>query len=366
MFNVIIYGAGSIGNHMAYACRNKGWNVTICDIDPKALERTQNEIYPERYSRWDPEIKLVSPDQLPGTSFDIAIIGTAPDSHIPIALEILENSPPRVLLIEKPLCAPSLNDCVKLQEKATAAGTYVCVGYNHTLTQQSKRAAELLKTDLLGNTLTIHGRVREHWGGIFAAHPWLSGPSDTYLGFWEKGGGACGEHSHGINIWQHFSNLLGMGKIVEVMAVMDMVTEGGASYDQICQLHVKTEKNLLGSIVQDVITNPPQKNVRMQGENGFLEWYVNFDASHDALRYGDGQSETKEELFAKTRPDDFVGEIDHLQDILENKVDDSPISLQRGMETMLVIAAAYKSAETNRTIKIDYTVGCSPDAIQVL
>jgi len=366
MFNVIIYGAGSIGNHLAHACRNKGWNVTICDLDPQALDRTKNEIYPERYSKWDKEIQLVTTDLLPAISFDLAIIGTPPDSHIPIALEILVKNPPRVLLIEKPLCTPSLADCVKLQNMATDAGTTVCVGYNHTLTQQSKRAKELVETGFMGKPLTIHGKVREHWGGIFGAHPWLSGPSDTYLGFWKKGGGACGEHSHGINIWQHFSSLLGMGRIVEVTAMMDMVSESGVNYDQICQLHVKTEKNLLGSIVQDVITNPPQKNVRMQGEKGFLEWYVNFDANHDALRYADKHSEVKEELFAKTRSDDFVGEIDHVQDILENKIEDSPISLQKGMETMLVIAAAYKSSETKRTITIDYTAGCTPDAIQVL
>ena len=89
MFNVIIYGAGSIGNHLAHACRNKGWSVTICDIDPQALERTKNEIYPERYSVWDKEIQLVTAGQLPSISFDLAIIGTPPDSHIPIALKIL-------------------------------------------------------------------------------------------------------------------------------------------------------------------------------------------------------------------------------------------------------------------------------------
>jgi predicted dehydrogenase len=366
MFNVIIYGAGSIGNHLAHACRNKDWNVTICDLDPEALERTKNEIYPERYSTWDKKIQLVTPDLLPTVSFDLAIIGTPPDSHIPIALEILGKNPPRVLLIEKPLCTPSLTDCVKLQKLAVDAGTTVCVGYNHTLTQQSKRAGEIVKSGFIGKPLTIHGKVREHWGGIFRAHPWLSGPSDTYLGFWEKGGGACGEHSHGINIWQHFSGLLGMGKIVEVSAMMDMVNDGGASYDQICQLNVKTEKTLVGSIVQDVITNPTQKSLRVQGEGGFLEWYVNLDAKHDALRYSGGDSQVNEELFPKVRPDDFVGEIDHVQDILEGKSEESPISLERGLETMLVIAAAYKSSMLNRTVKIDYAADCSPEAIHVI
>ena len=38
---VKIYGAGSIGNHLAQASRRMGWDVDMCDTDPKALERTK-------------------------------------------------------------------------------------------------------------------------------------------------------------------------------------------------------------------------------------------------------------------------------------------------------------------------------------
>ena len=43
---VKIYGAGSIGNHLANASRQMGWSVDICDVDRSALKRTKNEIYP--------------------------------------------------------------------------------------------------------------------------------------------------------------------------------------------------------------------------------------------------------------------------------------------------------------------------------
>ena len=52
MIKVKIYGDGSIGNHLAYACRSKGWDVKespislekgldalICDKDPEVLKR---------------------------------------------------------------------------------------------------------------------------------------------------------------------------------------------------------------------------------------------------------------------------------------------------------------------------------------
>jgi prephenate dehydrogenase len=56
MVYVKIYGAGSIGNHLAYACRSKGWNVLICDVDKEALECTKSEIYPSRYRAGTPTI----------------------------------------------------------------------------------------------------------------------------------------------------------------------------------------------------------------------------------------------------------------------------------------------------------------------
>ena len=46
-----IYGAGSIGNHLANASRTLGYSVDICDIDPAALERTKTQIYPSRYGQ---------------------------------------------------------------------------------------------------------------------------------------------------------------------------------------------------------------------------------------------------------------------------------------------------------------------------
>ena len=55
-------------------------------------------------------------------------------------------------------------------------------------------------------------------------------------------------------------------------------------------------------------------------------------------------------MIAKTRADDFKAEIDHLTQVLEGKVIASPISLERGLDTMMVIAAALKSHQTGRRV----------------
>ena len=364
MTKVKIYGAGSIGNHLAYACRSKGWDVTLCDIDTEALKRAKNDIYPSRYSLWDDKIKLLHVGELKPEKYDVVILGTPPDTHVDLALEVLMDFPPKALLIEKPLCAPSLSGCQKLLALAESTGTFVAVGYNHTLTKNTMRAVSIIKKGRIGQPLTISVGFREHWGGIFKAHPWLEGPQDTYLGFSERGGGACGEHSHAINIWQHFSHALGVGRIAEVSAMMDMVKTEDVKYDRVCQLNVRSEKGLVGTIVQDVITEPARKVLRVQGTDGFLEWHVNYDSNNDAVFYREEDGETHKELIHKTRPDDFIGEIDHTQDVLEGNVKESPISLEKGLDTMMVISAAYRSYNTKKTVNINYENGYNIDAIE--
>ena len=72
-------------------------------------------------------------------------------------------------------------------------------------------------------------------------------------------------------------------------------------------------------------------------------------------------------MIAKTRPDDFRGEIDHLEQILLGAdPKKSPIALERGLDTMLVIAAAHLSNQKNRTVKINREAGYRIDALEVL
>jgi len=350
--NVLIVGAGSIGNHLAYACRQKKWNVSIYDIDKSALKRTKEMIYPSRYGDWDSEIQMIN--EFPLTEeYDIVIIGTPPDSHLSVATKVLEDIKPKAILIEKPLCPPNMKGLKSLKDKESKSNTTVLVGYNHNLTPNTKFVEDLIDDGLIGNPISMHVRWLEYWGGIFDAHPWLAGPQDSYLGFWKRGGGACGEHSHAISIWQYFSNFMGFGKIKEVSAVMNMFEQKGLSYDESTIISVKSEYGLIGSIIQDVVTEPSQKNLRIQGSNGFIEWYVNYDTDHDAVIYGETGSKYEKKLIPKSRPDDFRREIDHIDELINNPSNISPISLELGIECMKVIAAAFKSHRVDAKVIID-------------
>jgi predicted dehydrogenase len=362
MRRIKIYGAGSIGNHLAHASRRMGWEVTVCDVSAAALERMQHQIYPSRYGRWDEGIRLHLNKDAPTGGFDHIFIGTPPEFHLPLALEAL-NEKPTTVIVEKPVCPPSLAFAQELWAAANARKIRVYVGYDHVVGRATQKAEEVISSGEVGETQTLDVEFREHWGGIFAAHPWLDGPADSYLGFWEKGGGASGEHSHAINLWQHFAHLIGAGRVAEVDARLRYVADGLADYDDLCLVNLRTEHGLMGRVVQDVLTAPHRKRARIQGTKGAIEWVCNYNPDGDAvvlLRPGKPDEVLP---FPKKRPDDFMRELEHIEADLRTGGSNSGIRLERGLDTMLVVAAAHRSEQQGRRIHLDYDQGYTLDAL---
>ena len=276
----------------------------------------------------------------------------------------LEESP-KAILIEKPICTPALEGANDLLARAKTQGCQLFVGYDHVVGGAAKRFCELVKDGVAGDVETLDVEFREHWGGIFAAHPWLDGPSDSYLGFWRRGGGAAGEHSHAFNLWQHFAHALGMGQVKQVTATVDYTSANGAEYDRLCLANLITERGLVGRVVQDVVTRPSRKWARMQGSNGFIEWHCGFEPGKDAIIYSRRGQDPVTETISKTRPDDFVLELKHIFAVMDRQLDARDLSVERGLDTMMLIAAAHKSSQQGRSVLIDWEKAYSPAALRI-
>ena len=356
MRRIKIYGAGSIGNHLANASRRMGWEVTVCDVSTAALERMRTQIYPSRYGRWDDSIRLFLNQDAPTGGFDHIFIGTPPEAHLPLALRALDESP-RAVIVEKPVCPPALEHAQELWERSRDIDTRLYVGYDHVVGKATQQAEERITSGEFGEIQTLDVEFREHWGGIFAAHPWLSGPADSYLGFWERGGGASGEHSHALNLWQHFAHVIGAGRVVEVDARLRYVADGRAWYDDLCLANLSTERGLVGRVVQDVVTKPHRKRARIQGTEGAIEWICNYDAYGDAIRLLRPGTADEVIPLPKKRPDDFIRELEHIEADLRRPASGSGIRLERGLDTMLAVAACHRSEQHGRRVRLDYDQG---------
>lgn len=359
---VKVIGAGSIGNHLSNAARQLGWSVDLCDVDAAALERTQTQIYPGRYAAWDDSIRLFRAADAPTGEYDLICVGTPPDSHISLGLAALAEEP-KAVLIEKPLCTPDLAGAQKLYDLSRDLGVAVFTGYDHVVGEAAEQVFAILTDGALGAVSTIDVEFREYWGGIFKAHPWLDGPQDSYLGYSKRGGGASGEHSHAANLWQHFAHACGGGKIIEVAATLDFVRDGTVDYDRLCLANVTTESGLTGRIVQDVVTQPPRKWARIQGDQGYAEWHCGFKPGCDAVVHQFGDAEPSTTRIEKTRPQDFIRELQHIERALTSGRLPANIGVERGLDTMLVIAAIHLSHREHRSVRIDYAKGCTLDAL---
>lgn len=343
--NIKIIGAGSIGNHLSQAARRMGWNVTIVDADPKALERMKNDIYPTRYGAWDSAIKQYVAGKEPKGGFDVIMIGTPPHVRTKIALEALKEKP-RILFLEKPLTFPFDPNLKKLEAALKKQkGTIALVGYDHAVATSINRVVELLKAGTIGEPLSLDVEFREHWQGIFKAHPWLSGPQDSYLGYWKKGGGASGEHSHALHLWQHLARAAGLGEWKKMNSHLKVEKKGKTEYDSLAAFSFETAKGKTGRVIQDVITHPTRKWARVQGTDGYIEWLCNGHPTGDIVRYAGKDGVMQEEIIAKKRPDDFYAEMLHINDVIEKKVKatDSPLAFSSGVAVMRVLEKAWKN-----------------------
>ncbi len=351
--HVKVYGAGSIGNHLAHASRSLNWNVDVVDIDEDALVRMKENIYPMRYKKWDETIGLFKLGKEKKKNYDIIIIGTPPESHLELAKQALNESP-KIILVEKPLSDPNLKKIQLFKQQIKNKKTQIFIGYDHVVSDSINKFLDHLKKVKTSEIETLDVEFREHWGGIFDAHFWLDGPKDSYLGFTKLGGGALLEHSHAINLWQTISNELGFGKITEVSAKLDYFKDNELEYDKVSLLNVRSERGLIGRIVQDVVTFPTRKIARVQCKKSYFEWNCGYTATSDCYKYGEFKSEEKIFEFKKTRPDDFINELLYIYDKVFKKKKNHRIDIEKGIETMKIIEAAIFSNKHNRTVYIDH------------
>jgi predicted dehydrogenase len=259
---------------------------------------------------------------------------------------------PSLVLVEKPLCPPDCQGMLELQKEAGRAGVKVCVGYDHVVAKSIAYIEELLAKNTIGDVVTLDVEFREHWGGIFKAHPWLSGPWETYLGYWKRGGGAGGEHSHAVNLWQHLARRAGKGSITKLNALVEFQKERDAEYDAIFSLHVKTEEGFYGRIIQDVVTQPTRKWARVQGSNGAIEWHANQGDKGDVVQLLRLDGKVEEFSFPKTRADDFIREMEHIDSVLLGRLPNNSIGLEQGIDTMRVLAAGYQASSANNWMDV--------------
>ena len=197
MKKILIFGSGSIGNHMSYASRRLKYDVFITDISNDALIRMKKKIYPRRYGKWDEKIKIIEFKKVFNLNykFDLIIIGTPPKTHLPLYKKCLRQINCKNILIEKPLAV--FNE--KLRDNFFLNRTInLYCGYNHSISKSFLYFLSIIKNFEKKKNIEVYWK--EGWSGILNAHFWMKNEFSSYLGNINKGGGSLHEHSHGLHL----------------------------------------------------------------------------------------------------------------------------------------------------------------------
>jgi len=307
---ILIFGAGSIGAHHAFASRHLGYNVTIYDTDKEAIQRFKNELYPNRYKQFDDNIQLLhSLNDIHDKKY-FWIIGTPPDTHASILDYSLKYNPIG-LLIEKPLCGPNDNNFKIAIQKSIDRNIPHYVGYNLLLSESIEFATKSIHNFNLKDPIYLSVNINESWNGILKAHPWLNGSKDSYLGFSKRGGGALFEHSHGVSLGVFFLNFLENSKKQILLTNVESYFE--ETFDSLSQINL-CKNNLICNITQDVISEPTRKEVRIQFKNGLLILNFNYEDNNDLLTIYKDNKIVLNKSFLKNRADDFIVELEKIFD----------------------------------------------------
>ena len=318
MKKILIFGAGSIGNHMTHACLKLGLKVYITDISEESLKRMKSVVYPKRYGSWNEKISIINYKDIytNKTNFDLLIIGTPPITHFDIFFNSIKYLKFKKILIEKPL-AHFLEKRIRLF-KNNQKKIFTFCGYNHSLSPSFTSYSNLIKNIPIKNILLIDVEWKEGWKGILGAHFWLKNEFQSYLGNIKKGGGALHEHSHGLHLLICILSLYKI-KLKEKKTIMQFKKKNKLRYDLHTCLTWFEDKFLI-KYETNLISEPSKKKITIDTVKYKYFWINNYKKNIDAVikkNISDGKE--KKFFFQKTRSSEFENEIKHILKINDKK-----------------------------------------------
>ena len=333
MKNILIFGAGSIGNHMTRACLTMGYKIFITDKFEEALVRMRKKIYPTRYKKWDNRINQINYNKVFKLNifFDLIIIGTPPVSHLNIFKECEKKLRFKKVLIEKPISNFLDNEIYNLKKNKKKI---IFCGYNHSVNPSLNDFLNLIKKFSKVENIIINWR--EGWSGILGAHPWLKNEFGSYLGNYKKGGGSLQEHSHGIHALICILNKLNINNPKIKKKILFFKKKRNISYDYFSSFFVEAKKIFI-KYETDLITFPAEKNILIKFKDYQIKWICNLKKNLDTVIIEKKQKKIIK-TYKKTRSSEFVNEINHIMKIRTKKqYDNSPINVYNSLKVLKLI-----------------------------
>lgn len=334
--NILIFGSGSIGNHMTKASRELGFNVYVTDKSAEALERMKYNIYPKRYKKWDININLVDYKDVFKfkKKFDLIIIGTPPTTHLAIYYLCKKKLKYGKILIEKPLTNYSDKLLRKFSKEKNNQNIFC--GYNHSVSKSFIYFFKKLNKYKKINQIDVSWK--ENWDGILKAHFWLKNEFSSYLGDIKNGGGALQEHSHGL----HLLSLILKNKNISLVNC-DFIKKGifkKNKYDLFYSISGIKNK-IFFNYQTDLLTKPADKSIKISDGENQIYLIFNYAQNKDAVIIHKNGIQISKKIFKKSRTSEFKNEIKYILNYKNDLKNNSNLSINNSIDVINIIKRAF-------------------------
>jgi len=345
--NIGVIGCGSIAKHrhLPEYAQNENVNiVAVCDpVEERAAEMAA-KYGATPYTNYE--------ELLQNEAIDAVSVCTPNYLHAPISIQALKAG--KHVLCEKPM-ATSKEEAEAMIEAAKESGKKLMIAHNQRFVRSHEKARKLIETGEIGKVYSF----RTAFG-----HPgpegWSADGKDSW--FFRKNEAAMGAMGDlGVHKADLIRFLLGE-EVVEVGAFVETSAKENTDVDDNATCILKTESGIVGTLAASWSYNGSEDNSTIiYGEKGILR--LEDDPNYSLIvQYRNGEV-TKYELGAIQSNDEGGQTTSHvinhfISTILEDK--EPPISGEEGMKSLMVILAAFKSAETKQIVSTNELVEKQP------
>jgi predicted dehydrogenase len=279
---------------------------------------------------------------------DAVIVANPTSIHLDIAIPAAQAG--CHILLEKPV-SHSLERLDVLQKTAEKSGSKILVGFQFRYHPTLNKARELIQSNTLGKTLTVHA----HWGEYLPQwHPWED-YRQSYAGRADLGGGVIVTLTHPLDYLRYL-----IGEIESLYSFNGHISPLEVDVEDVAEIGLKFVNGAIGGVHVNYFQRPPVHRLEIVGTNGTLRWdnadgVLHFYKSPASFgSYSDNPPAPVMESFSPPesfeRNQLFVAQTRHFIEVVRGESE--PLcTLEDGVQALRLAWAAYKSQEMGQTVK---------------
>jgi len=323
----LVVGCGSMGErHIRNLKSLKAGEIVACDTNKNrlcAMKKYNVKLYDDF-------------EQALAQNVDAVIVCTPPNSHIPIALESINQG--ANVFIEKPI-SNTMTDVDKLIKNAAKKKLLTYVGYNLRFHSGLNIVKKMIDDNKIGRILSAHIEVGQYlpdW------HPWQD-YREGYTAQKKLGGGIILDASHEIDYacWL-------MGEVKEVFCFANKISNLKVETEDIAEILLKFKSNVVALVHLDFIQRAYSRSCKLIGEEGTIIW----DFMDKSVKVYSTENKKWEVYGIKEEPNDmYLKEIKHFIRCLSEK-EEPLVDAKVGKNVLNVALAAKQSAETHKVVRL--------------